>query len=74
MCSRIVCCIHQFLIDQVNSTYDNDVVLYGYVVVDDDIQLDELDALKADLLSLQASVHKLACQLVFHLTLKILFL
>lgn len=48
--------------------------MYGYVVVDDDIQLDELDALKADLLSLQASVHKLACQLVFHLTLKILFL
>ena len=38
--------------------------MYGYVVVDDDIQLDELDALKADLLSLQASVHKLACQLL----------
>ena len=32
------------------------------MVVDEEIQLDELDALKADLLSLQASVHKLVCQ------------
>ena len=29
-----------------------------YSVADDDIQLEELDGLKADLLSLQASVHK----------------
>ena len=33
------------------------------MTVDDEIQLEELDALKADLLSLQASVHKLACRL-----------
>jgi len=31
-----------------------------YPIAEDDIQLDELDGLKADLLSLQASVHKLA--------------
>ena len=31
------------------------------MTVDDEIQLEELDALKADLLSLQASVHKLVC-------------
>ena len=33
------------------------------MTVDDEIQLEELDALKADLLSLQASVHKLVCWL-----------
>ena len=50
--------MHQFLIDQVNVICDNDVDSIC-VIVDEEIQLDELDALKADLLSLQASVHKL---------------
>lgn len=41
-------------------TWDNNPF---YSVADDDIQLEELDGLKADLLSLQASVHKsVGCQ------------
>ena len=58
--------MHQFLIDQVNiSVFNNDMIpkCTNIMVVDEEIQLDELDALKADLLSLQASVHKLVCQL-----------
>ena len=56
--------IHQFLTEQVMySTRGELIYMCEYVplctIADDDIQLDELDGLKADLLSLQASVHKL---------------
>ena len=56
--------MHQFLTDQVCIIIDNDmdiVCIIMVMIVDDEIQLEELDALKADLLSLQASVHKLVC-------------
>ena len=60
--------MYQCSIGQVSSIIYNNtnglLTLIWYVlnyIVDDEIQLDELDALKADLLSLQASVHKLVC-------------
>lgn len=51
----------QYLIGQVSvNIHSNDIGIVSMVtLVDEEIQLDELDALKADLLSLQASVHKL---------------